>query len=99
MLFYDLPTITSADNKAYREFHSTLVKEGFIREQFSCYSKLVLNRSVLNSYKNFIRNNSPSEGIIQIFELTEKQYANIEYIIGQKATNILNTTERVTRIK
>ena len=63
--------------------------------QESVYSKLTLNNSIANSTKDKIYKNKPPKGIIQMLTITEKQFSSIEYVIGEKTTNILDNTERM----
>ena len=37
MVFFDLPVITSANRKDYRDFHKYLIKTGFLMMQESVY--------------------------------------------------------------
>ena len=98
MLFFDLPTETSAQQKAYRKFHKKLIENGFMMEQYSLYSKLALNNTVANTVINKIREMSPKEGVVQILTITEKQYEEIEYIVGEKKDTVINTTDRTVVI-
>lgn len=95
LIFFDLPTDTAKDRKRYREFRKLLINEGFIMMQESVYSKLTLNNSIANSTKDKIYKNKPPKGIIQMLTITEKQFSSIEYVIGEKTTNILDNTERI----
>ena len=88
LIFFDLPTDTAKDRKRYREFRKLLINEGFIMMQESVYSKLTLNNSIANSTKDKIYKNKPPKGIIQMLTITEKQFSSIEYVIGEKTTNI-----------
>lgn len=40
MVFFDLPVITSANRKDYRDFHKYLIKTGFLMMQESVYCRL-----------------------------------------------------------
>ena len=95
LIFFDLPTDTAKDRKRYREFRKLLINEGFIMMQESVYSKLTLNNSIANSTIDKIYKNKPPKGIIQMLTITEKQFSSIEYVIGEKTTNILDNTERM----
>ena len=95
LIIFDLPTDTAKDRKRYREFRKLLINEGFIMMQESVYSKLTLNNSIANSTKDKIYKNKPPKGIIQMLTITEKQFSSIEYVIGEKTTNILDNTERM----
>ena len=95
LIFFDLPTDTAKDRKRYREFRKLLINEGFIMMQESVYSKLTLNNSIANTTKDKIYKKKPPKGIIQMLTITEKQFSSIEYVIGEKTTNILDNTERM----
>ncbi len=96
LLFFDLPTETAKDRKIYSKFRKFLISEGFIMMQKSVYSKLALNTSVVNAEKEKINKNKPPQGIVQLLTVTEKQFNEIEYIVGSATTRVLNDTERLT---
>lgn len=96
MIFFDLPTETAKDRKIYSKFRKLLINEGFIMMQESVYSKLALNNSIVQSIKEKIKKNKPSNGIVQLLVITEKQYSEIEYIVGEKETDVIDNTERLT---
>src|SRR5699024_11551256 len=81
IVMFDLPTETSADKRNYREFRKYLISNGYVMMQYSVYSKLILNYSVLNYQKKKLYENAPRKGNIDILVITEKQYANIENLI------------------
>ncbi len=95
LLFFDLPTDTAKSRKIYSRFRKLLINEGFIMMQESVYTKLALNNSIVNSVKDKIYKNKPPEGIVQMLVITEKQFNNIEYIVGKKDTNVADSTERM----
>ena len=96
LLFFDLPTETAKDRKIYSKFRKFLISEGFIMMQKSVYTKLALNSSVVNSEKEKINKNKPPHGIVQLLTVTEKQFNEIECIVGEVTSNVLNDTERLT---
>ncbi|WP_240544611.1 CRISPR-associated endonuclease Cas2 [Exiguobacterium algae] len=93
-VMFDLPVETSAQKRQYRRFRKFLIEKGFIMEQYSIYSKLVLNHSVASSYQKQLRANLPPQGNIQMLIITEKQYSDIIVLRGEKQTNIESSTER-----
>ena len=95
LVFFDLPNIFSNDRKNYTKFRNYLLKEGFIMNQESVYSKLVLNHQQSKFVIERLKKHSPPKGIIQVLVITEKQYANIEYIIGKTNTKIINSEDRL----
>ena len=95
IVFFDLPNIYSKDKKNYLKFRKFLLNEGFIMLQESVYSKIILNSQQSELLLNRIKNNSPKKGIIQVLTITEKQYSQIEYIIGSPNTKIINSEDRM----
>lgn len=94
IVFFDLPTETAEDRRAYRQFHNGLVKNGFITMQKSVYCKLLLNSSADLTAREAIRKLRPPSGIVQIMTVTEKQFSKIEYLTGQFHSDIISTDER-----
>ncbi len=95
IVFFDLPTTTPQEVKNYTKFRKFLLKEGFIRMQNSVYTKLAINSTVSNLVKNKLQKNAPPDGLVQILTVTEKQFANINTIIGDVKSNVINNTDRV----
>lgn len=94
IVFFDLPTETLVDRRNYSRFRKLLLRAGFFMMQESVYSKLVLNSTVSESFKNLIRREKPPKGLVQMLTITEKQYASIENIVGEVVTNVINSTDR-----
>lgn len=87
-VFFDLPTDTSKDKKNYRLFRKYLIKEGYIMQQFSIYSKLIVNDKEINSEIEKLKTNKPPSGLVQTLTVTEKQFSNMVYITGQKTNEV-----------
>lgn len=95
MVFFDLPTLTETDRKAYRTFRKYLIKSGFLMEQESVYSKLVVNSAAAEALSDNIMRNSPNRGVVQLMKVTEKQYAKMIYVTGERMSDVLDTDERL----
>ena len=95
ILFFDLPSATYSDQKEYSKFHKFLIKNGYIMMQESVYAKLALNNSVVLSEKEKLKKNKPAKGLVQILVITEKQFSRMEYIIGNKKTDVVDTESRL----
>lgn len=93
IVFFDLPNVYANDKRNYLKFRKFLINEGFIMLQESVYSKITLNSQQCQFLIDRIKKNSPKKGIIQVLNVTEKQYAQIEYIIGESNTKIINSEE------
>ncbi len=95
IVFFDLPNIYIKDKRNYLKFRKYLLNEGFIMMQESVYSKLVMNSQQSNLLLDRLRKNAPKKGVIQVLTITEKQYSQIEYIIGESSTKIIDNEDRL----
>ncbi len=95
IVFFDLPNIYARDKRNYLLFRKFLLNEGFIMLQESVYSKITLNSQQCQFLIDRIRKNAPKKGLIQVLNVTEKQYAQIEYIIGEPNTKIIDSEDRL----
>lgn len=98
IVFFDLPMITNKDLAEYRNFRRFLIKNGFIMMQESIYSRLVLNKNSGDLLKKQIYKNLPKNGLIQLLQITEKQYASIEYLRGETKSNVVDSNDRVVML-
>lgn len=95
IVFFDLPNVYARDKRNYLLFRKFLINEGFLMLQESVYSKIVLNSVQANLLFDKIKKNAPKKGIIQLMVITERQYSQIKYIIGEQDTKIINSEERL----
>lgn len=94
IVFFDLPTETAEDRRAYRRFRDGLIKSGFIMMQESVYCKLLLNYTADQTVRETVRKLRPPIGLVQIMTITEKQFSKIEFLTGEFRTDIISTDER-----
>ncbi|SUO50745.1 CRISPR-associated Cas2 family protein [Streptococcus pyogenes] len=92
---FDMPTDTAEERKAYRKFRKFLLSEGFIMHQFSIYSKLLLNNTANNAMIGRLREHNPHKGNITLLTVTEKQFARMTYLHGERNNCIANSDERL----
>lgn len=95
IVFFDLPSTTYEERKSYTKFRKFLLNEGFIMMQESVYSKIALNSTTAKLIQDRVRKNKAPNGIIQMMVITEKQFAGIEYVIGDKNNKVLDNTKRL----
>lgn len=95
LVFFDLPMLSSEDRKAYTRFRKFLINDGYMMLQESVYCKLAMNQNAANALILRLKQNKPSAGLFQALVITEKQFANIELIIGDKSNDIIDTSERM----
>ena len=95
IVFFDLPTESLSDKREYRKFRKFLIKKGFLMLQESVYCKLALNQTVAAAVAGTVRANKPSSGLVQMLVVTEKQFAKMEYVVGESESTGLDTDDRV----
>jgi CRISPR-associated protein Cas2 len=95
IVFFDLPTTSKEDLRNYRKFRKRLINKGFVMMQESVYCRMVLNNSIANTLIISLRKNKPPEGLVQILIVTEKQFSNVEYLIGEKQSDLIDSDESV----
>lgn len=93
MVFFDLPVETAENRREYRKFRKTLITNGFIMLQESVYCKLMTSPDVEKSVRRLIRQNKPSQGLVQLLVVTEKQFAKMEYIVGERTSDVIDSEE------
>ena len=84
LVFFDLPVESASQRKEYRLFHKFLIKDGYLMIQESVYAKLVVNDGDSGASIMRLRKNRPPEGLVQVLKVTEKQFATMDYITGNR---------------
>ena len=95
ILMIDMHTETVEERKAYRKFRKFLLSEGFIMHQFSIYSKLLLNNSANKAMIDRLQANNPKKGNITLLTVTEKQFARMIYLNGERDMSVANSDKRL----
>lgn len=88
LVFFDLPTETKKDKKAYAFFRKQLQMDGFTMFQYSIYVRhcaSIANADVhIKRVKNFI----PEYGHVAIISITDKQFSEIVVYHGSKVATV-----------
>lgn len=92
---FDLPVLTEYERRDYRKFRNFLIKNGFLMLQESIYCKLAQNTTSADAIVENIKKSKPTQGLVQVLKITEKQYGKMEYIVGESRNNILDSDERL----
>lgn len=95
IVFFDLPSTTYEERKSYTKFRKFLLNDGFVMMQESVYSKIALNSTTAKLIQDRVRKHKAPKGIIQMMVITEKQFAGIEYVIGDRKNRVLDNTKRL----
>lgn len=95
LVFFDLPVITEANRRAYRQFRKYLIKTGFLMLQESVYCKIALNGVAADAIVDNLKKNKPPAGLVQVLRITEKQYNKMDYIVGNRTDCVIDSDERL----
>lgn len=98
ILFFDLPTLTLKHKRSYRKFLKAIKAEGFIILQESVYAKLSISYAQSQLVKKRISDSLPDEGLVFALNITEKQFNDLEILVGENNTSILNDDERLVEL-
>ena len=95
LVMFDLPVGTASERQDYYMFRKYLIKNGFLMLQESIYCKIAQNSVAADGIIENIKRNKPAAGLVQVLKITEKQYSKMEYIVGQKQTDVIDSDERL----
>ena len=84
LVFFDLPTETKKERKAYADFRKKLQKDGFNMFQFSIYVRHCASAENAEVHVKRIKNSLPEYGHVGILCITDKQFGSIELYYGRK---------------
>ena len=93
-MFFDLPSESASERRAYTQFRKYLIKNGFMMLQESVYCKLAANQTIVNAQIENLRKNKPPDGLVEVLTITEKQFARMEFIVGSRQGDIVDSDER-----
>ena len=72
-----------------------LIKNGFVMLQESVYCRMALNQTIVNSVTQLIKKNRPPKGLVQVMNVTEKQFSRMEFITGKFTSDVIDSDERL----
>lgn len=84
LVFFDLPTETKKEKKAYSLFRKRLIADGFTMFQFSIYLRHCASQENADVHIKRVKSFLPSLGQIGIMCVTDKQFGAMELFIGKK---------------
>lgn len=82
MVFFDLPTLTKADKKAYVVFRRFLIQDGYDMIQWSVYGRIINGFDDLETHLKRLSTNLPAEGSVRCLQISEKQFAQMKLLVG-----------------
>jgi len=84
LVFFDLPTETAKDKKAYTRFRKELLRDGFSMFQFSIYVRHCSSRENKNVHVKRVKSILPEKGHVGILSVTDKQFGMMQIFYGKK---------------
>lgn len=84
LVFFDLPTETTAERKIYSLFRKELLKDGFTMFQFSIYLRHCASAENARVHIKRVKEKLPAKGQVGILSITDKQFGMMELFVGKK---------------
>ncbi len=81
-VIFDLPTHTKTDKRNYTKFRKFLLSDGYQMLQFSVYCRIVNGQEGVDKHVARIKAYIPPKGNVRLFKVTEKQYADMMFLVG-----------------
>lgn len=82
LVMFDLPVIKKKDRQDATRFRNFLLKDGYTMLQFSIYARICSGLDSVQTHKNRLKLNIPESGAIRVLTLTEKQFENMDLMLG-----------------
>ena len=82
MVFFDLPVKTKPQRTAATRFRNFLLSDGYYMVQFSVYARICSGMDSVEAHKNRLYRALPPKGAVRMLVITERQYENIEILLG-----------------
>lgn len=84
LVFFDLPTETKKERKAYAKFRKDLLADGFTMFQFSIYLRHCPSAENADVHIQRVRRMLPEFGKVGIMRVTDKQFGDMTIFDCQK---------------
>ena len=88
LVFFDLPTETKKDKRAYQLFRKQLQKDGFTMFQFSIYVRHCASMDNAEVHIKRVKNFVPEYGHVAVMFITDKQCDKILVFTGTKSVKV-----------
>ena len=82
LVFFDLPSVTKPERRAYALFRRHLLNDGYDMLQFSVYGRVVSGRDAEAKHLQRLQLNLPPAGSVRVLTVTEKQFTSMRLMVG-----------------
>lgn len=83
LAMFDLPVTTKENRRDYVHFQKALLREGFMRIQFSVYVRYTSSEEASASMRRRIRGALPPCGQVRLLAVTDHQFGKMEIFEGK----------------
>ena len=83
LLFFDLPNKDRDDQRIYRRFRKTLIREGYVQLQKSVYLKSIRNYSSMGEEIRKVQGSAPLNSDIKIIPFTSESIRKVISVCGE----------------
>lgn len=96
MVFFDLPTKSKPQRKRAGQFRVFLKKDGYMMLQLSVYARVCRGQDAADKHVRRVRGSLPEEGSVRTLQVTDRQYARMELLLGDaKKSESAGTSQMV----
>jgi CRISPR-associated protein Cas2 len=88
LVFFDLPTETKKEKRAYTDFRKKLITDGFTMFQFSIYLRHCPSRENADVHIKRVKKSLPESGLVGVLCITDKQFGQMELFQGKKVKSV-----------
>jgi CRISPR-associated protein Cas2 len=88
LVFFDLPTETKKEKRAYSDFRKRLINDGFTMFQFSIYLRHCPSRENAEVHIKRVKSFLPEAGHVGVLCITDKQFGQMELFQGKKEKEV-----------
>ena len=82
IIFFDLPVKAPKQRKSAAKFRNFLLKDGYMMIQYSVYARICKGQDAVKKHLKRTQSHLPSEGSIRALQVTDKQYARMQILLG-----------------
>jgi CRISPR-associated protein Cas2 len=86
IVLFDLPVDTRAARRNYARFRKFLLKDGFMRMQFSVYVRHCPSLENTAVHVSRVGGHTPPDGEVRILVITDKQFERMRIFLGKRRT-------------
>ena len=84
VVFFDLPVVGAEAKRRYTRFRRFLLNDGYDMIQFSVYARICNGQDAVNKHVDALELNLPEEGSVRFIQVTERQFAGMRILVGEK---------------